>query len=111
MLRQIRRASIDSYIYMYFILSFVLIYDANHIFCVSLSEYDMHLAEDPTQNRMHESLLLFKNICNSHWFQNTPIIIFLNKRDIFQEKIQHVDLKVCFPEYDGMLSSCWEWVM
>jgi len=73
------------------------------IFCVSLSEYDMNLAEDPTQNRMHESLLLFKNICNSIWFQNTPIIIFLNKRDIFQEKIRHVDLKVCFPEYEGGL--------
>eukprot|EP00026_Physarum_polycephalum_P009628 Phypoly_transcript_09756.p1 GENE.Phypoly_transcript_09756~~Phypoly_transcript_09756.p1 ORF type:complete len:124 (+),score=12.80 Phypoly_transcript_09756:965-1336(+) len=63
----------------------------------------MPLAEDPTQNRMHESLLLFKNICNLNWFQKTPIIIFLNKRDIFLEKIRHVDLKVCFPEYDGGL--------
>jgi len=71
------------------------------IFCVSLSEYDMTLAEDVTQNRMHESLLLFKNICNSPWFQSTPIIIFLNKRDIFSDKIKTVDLKVCFPEYDG----------
>lgn len=71
------------------------------IFCVSLSEYDMTLVEDPTQNRMHESLLLFKNICNSPWFASTPIIIFLNKRDIFSEKIKKVDLKVCFPEYDG----------
>jgi len=73
------------------------------IFCVSLSEYDMNLAEDHSQNRMHESLLLFKNICNSMWFQNTPIIIFLNKRDIFLEKIRNVDLKVCFPDYDGGL--------
>jgi guanine nucleotide-binding protein G(i) subunit alpha len=77
--------------------------DPSNIFCVSLSEYDMPLAEDPTQNRMHESLLLFKNTCNSNWFKDTPIIIFLNKRDIFQEKIRHVDLKVCFPEYDGKL--------
>jgi len=71
------------------------------IFCVSLSEYDLTLVEDPTQNRMHESLLLFKNICNSPYFASTPIIIFLNKRDIFSEKITMVDLKVCFPEYDG----------
>jgi len=71
------------------------------IFCVSLSEYDMTLAEDHSQNRMHESLLLFKNICNSTWFANTPIIIFLNKRDIFVEKIKTIDLKVCFPDYDG----------
>lgn len=63
----------------------------------------MTLAEDTTQNRMHESLLLFKNICNSIWFENTPIIIFLNKRDIFQEKIKKVNLQVCFPEYTGEL--------
>jgi len=63
----------------------------------------MTLAEDSTQNRMHESLLLFKSICSSVWFQNTPIIIFLNKRDIFVEKIATVDLKVCFPDYDGGL--------
>jgi GTPase SAR1 family protein len=74
------------------------------IFCVSMSEYDMYLAEDPTQNRMHESLVLFKSICNSPWFIDTPVIIFLNKRDIFQEKIRNVDLKVCFPEYDGGLN-------
>jgi len=71
------------------------------IFCVSLSEYDMTLAEDETQNRMHESLLLFKNIINMKVFETTPIIIFLNKRDIFAEKITKVDLKICFPEYEG----------
>jgi hypothetical protein len=71
----------------------------------------MPLAEDPTQNRMHESLLLFKNICNLNWFQNTPIIIFLNKRDIFVEKIRHVDLKVCFPEYEGMCNYEFLWVL
>jgi len=74
------------------------------IFCVSLSEYDMTLAEDSTQNRMHESLLLFKQICNNHFFANTAIIIFLNKRDLFQEKITRIDLKVCFPDYAGGLS-------
>jgi len=71
------------------------------IFCVALSEYDQTLREDDTQNRMHESLMLFDEICNSHWFRNTTFILFLNKTDLFKEKIQRVDLKVCFPNYTG----------
>mmetsp|Transcript_55539 Transcript_55539/g.76994 ORF Transcript_55539/g.76994 Transcript_55539/m.76994 type:complete len:351 (+) Transcript_55539:37-1089(+) len=71
------------------------------IFCVALSEYDMKLYEDETVNRSEESLKLFDEICNSKWFGTTSIILFLNKSDLFREKIQKVDLKVCFPEYDG----------
>jgi len=71
------------------------------IFCVALSEYDLKLYEDDTTNRMHESLKLFKEICNTKWFLNTAMILFLNKRDLFAEKIAKVDLQVCFPEYTG----------
>jgi len=71
------------------------------IFCVALSEYDLKLQEDDQTNRMHESLKLFKEICNSKWFVETSMILFLNKRDIFEEKIKRVDLTVCFPEYSG----------
>jgi GTPase SAR1 family protein len=71
------------------------------IFCVSMSEYDLKLYEDETVNRMHESMMLFEEICNCQWFSDTAIILFLNKSDIFNEKIQRVDLKVCFPEYTG----------
>jgi len=72
------------------------------IFCVALSEYDQKLYEDESQNRMIESLLLFDEITNSRWFANTSMILFLNKTDLFREKIQRVDLVTCFPEYgDG----------
>jgi len=71
------------------------------IFCVAMSEYDLKLYEDDQTNRMHESLKLFKEICNSKWFVDTAMILFLNKRDLFETKIQKVDLKVCFPEYEG----------
>lgn len=71
------------------------------IFCVALSEYDLKLQEDETTNRMHESLKLFKEICNSKWFLETAMILFLNKRDLFEEKIRRVDLNVCFREYTG----------
>eukprot|EP00004_Rigifila_ramosa_P014779 TRINITY_DN338_c0_g1_i1.p1 TRINITY_DN338_c0_g1~~TRINITY_DN338_c0_g1_i1.p1 ORF type:complete len:350 (-),score=98.24 TRINITY_DN338_c0_g1_i1:186-1235(-) len=73
------------------------------IFCVALSEYDQKLYEDETQNRMQESLLLFEEIMNSKWFANTSMILFLNKTDLFKEKIARVDLARFFPEYSGGL--------
>lgn len=57
------------------------------------------------QNRMQESLKLFDSICNNKWFTDTSIILFLNKKDLFEEKIKKSPLTVCFPEYTGMLIS------
>jgi hypothetical protein len=71
------------------------------IFCVALSEYDQVLREDEAQNRMHESLMLFEEIGNSHWFSSSAIILFLNKTDLFSEKIKRVPLTCCFPNYTG----------
>eukprot|EP00761_Pharyngomonas_kirbyi_P008312 gb/GECH01008323.1/.p1 GENE.gb/GECH01008323.1/~~gb/GECH01008323.1/.p1 ORF type:complete len:356 (+),score=72.59 gb/GECH01008323.1/:1-1068(+) len=71
------------------------------IFVTALSEYDQKLYEDNNTNRMHESLLLFDEICNCKYFRDTPIIIFYNKMDLFEEKIQSVDLNTCFPDYEG----------
>lgn len=63
------------------------------------------LAEDEEMNRMIESMKLFDSICNSKWFVETSIILFLNKKDLFEEKIQRSPLTICFPEYTGELSS------
>jgi len=71
------------------------------IFCTSLSEYDQTLREDSTQNRMKESLLLFDEICNSSWFQNTAFVLFLNKTDLFKEKLKIKNITNVFPEYTG----------
>jgi len=71
------------------------------IFCVALSAYDLVLAEDEEMNRMHESMKLFDSICNNKWFTETSIILFLNKKDLFEEKIAKSSLKICFPEYPG----------
>lgn len=53
------------------------------------------------QNRMHESLMLFDSICNNKFFIDTSIILFLNKKDLFAEKIKKSPLSICFPEYTG----------
>ncbi|CAG5980260.1 unnamed protein product [Menidia menidia] len=71
------------------------------IFCVALSAYDLVLAEDEEMNRMHESMKLFDSICNNKWFTETSIILFLNKKDLFDEKITRSPLSICFPEYTG----------
>ncbi|XP_014677622.1 PREDICTED: guanine nucleotide-binding protein G(o) subunit alpha [Priapulus caudatus] len=71
------------------------------IFCVAMSEYDQVLHEDETTNRMQESLKLFDSICNNKWFTDTSIILFLNKKDLFEEKIKKSPLTICFAEYIG----------
>jgi GTPase SAR1 family protein len=71
------------------------------LFVAAISEYDQVLYEDENTNRMVEALNLFEEICNSRWFRDTSIILFLNKRDIFAEKVTKVPLTVCFPDYDG----------
>ncbi|QQP55404.1 Uncharacterized protein FKW44_008565, partial [Caligus rogercresseyi] len=63
------------------------------IFCVAMSEYDQVLHEDETT--------LFDSICNNKWFGDTSIILFLNKKDLFEEKILRSSLTICFPEYAG----------
>ena len=50
---------------------------------------------------MIESMKLFDSICNNKWFLNTSIILFLNKKDLFEEKIRRSPLTLCFPEYTG----------
>ncbi|PRP73188.1 guanine nucleotide-binding protein alpha-1 subunit [Planoprotostelium fungivorum] len=71
------------------------------LFCVALNEYDLKLFEDEDVNRMVESLELFEQIANSQWFASTAIILFLNKMDLFREKIKKVPLQDLFPEYEG----------
>lgn len=50
---------------------------------------------------MHESMKLFDSICNNKWFTDTSIILFLNKKDLFEEKIKRSSLTICYPEYTG----------
>lgn len=71
------------------------------IFCVSLSEYDQVLLEEAGQNRMTESLILFDSVINSRWFVRTSIILFLNKIDLFKQKLPLVPLQDYFADYQG----------
>lgn len=94
------------------------------IFCVALSEYDQVLLEESKQvnfffffplwrligrcniadsikNRMMESLVLFDSVVNSRWFKRTSIVLFLNKVDLFRQKLPRSPLNNYFPDYSG----------
>lgn len=71
------------------------------IFVAALSCYDEVPFEDEDGNNMTESLTVFADQCNSPTFTETPFILFLNKKDVFEDKIKRVPLTVCFPEYKG----------
>ncbi|XP_076246621.1 G protein alpha q subunit isoform X3 [Calliopsis andreniformis] len=71
------------------------------IFLVALSEYDQILFESENENRMEESKALFKTIITYPWFKYSSIILFLNKKDLLEEKIMYSHLVDYFPEYNG----------
>eukprot|EP01006_Ploeotia_vitrea_P039528 TRINITY_DN66356_c1_g15_i1.p1 TRINITY_DN66356_c1_g15~~TRINITY_DN66356_c1_g15_i1.p1 ORF type:complete len:368 (+),score=205.95 TRINITY_DN66356_c1_g15_i1:123-1226(+) len=73
------------------------------IYVAAINEYDQVLYEDQHSNRLIESLELFDEVCNSRWFRDTAMIIFLNKADLFQEKLVNAgaSLNRLFPDYSG----------
>jgi GTPase SAR1 family protein len=73
------------------------------IFVAALSEYDQVLFEDSSTNRVKEALNLFEEICALKYFASSSIMLFLNKHDLFEEKIatrpiQNVE---CWSDYQG----------
>ncbi|CAM9696386.1 unnamed protein product [Ascophyllum nodosum] len=57
------------------------------IYVAALSEYNQGMFEDANTNRMSEAVLLFQGICNNPVFERSSIILFLNKKDLFAEKL------------------------
>ncbi|XP_074553073.1 guanine nucleotide-binding protein G(o) subunit alpha-like [Halichoeres trimaculatus] len=57
------------------------------LFVVALSSYDMMLVDDPSKNRLRESLELFQSICTNAAFRSASLILLMNKTDLFREKI------------------------
>ena len=47
--------------------------------------------------------MVFEQICNSKWFTRTSMILFLNKIDIFQNKLRYSSVSSYFPEFKGTL--------
>ncbi|CAJ1070150.1 guanine nucleotide-binding protein subunit alpha-14-like [Xyrichtys novacula] len=71
------------------------------IFLAALSEYDQVLIENANDNRLKESIALFRTILSSPWFQESSTILFLNKTDLLKEKITKSHLANYFPAFKG----------
>jgi len=82
------------------------------VFVASLSEFDQKLYEDETKNRLDEAVELFKQIVNSKWFTNSSLILFLNKKDLFEKKLQEKTFGDYVKEYTGTneMKPCAEYV-
>ena len=74
------------------------------LFVASLSCYDELVYDgDREVNAMTYQLELFDEVVNNLFLSRTEIILFLNKKDLFAEKIKRVPLSKCdsFGTYDG----------
>ena len=87
------------------------------LFLVAISGYDQCLVEDKdavcavvpssslrlmlSQNQMQEALMLFESIANSQWFRKSALILFLNKMDLFRDKLACSSILKWFPDYVG----------
>ncbi|PHH67457.1 hypothetical protein CDD81_71 [Ophiocordyceps australis] len=72
------------------------------LFLVAISGYDQCLVEDKDGNQMNEALMLWESIANSHWFSKSAMILFLNKMDLFKEKLPHSHItNYGFTDYSG----------
>jgi GTPase SAR1 family protein len=64
---------------------------------------DMTLEEASEVNRMAESLKLFSEITRNRAFEQTQFVLFLNKYDLFKEKVEtrRIPLQTLFEDYEG----------
>ncbi|TFY59169.1 hypothetical protein EVJ58_g5950 [Rhodofomes roseus] len=58
------------------------------IFLAPISCFDERLAEDRRVNRLQDSLLIWKAVCSSTLLAKVQLILFLNKCDLLEKKIQ-----------------------
>lgn len=72
------------------------------VFVIALNHYTAVLFEDERRNAMHEAIDLFHEIRNSKWFKGHTVILFLNKRDLFEECVaSQKSLSICFSKEAG----------
>jgi guanine nucleotide-binding protein subunit alpha len=57
------------------------------IFLAPISGFDQVLAEDKNVNRLEDSVLLWKAVCSNKLLANVDLVLFLNKCDLLEKKL------------------------
>ncbi|PPQ93666.1 hypothetical protein CVT25_012725 [Psilocybe cyanescens] len=58
------------------------------IFLAPISGFDEVLLEDPTVNKLEDSLILWKHLVKNPVLKNTELVLFLNKTDLLKAKLE-----------------------
>ncbi|CAD5227971.1 unnamed protein product [Bursaphelenchus okinawaensis] len=69
------------------------------LFVTALSCYDQFLEEEPTKNCLEDSVELFNCMYNNEYLRKCNFILFLNKTDILERKVEHSSFSKYFPNY------------
>ena len=70
------------------------------LFVVALDCYD-EINSDTGQNEISQAIELFGKTINNKSFEDKIIMLFLNKKDLFEIKINNVPITTPFLEYEG----------
>ena len=72
------------------------------LFLAPVSAFDEVLEEDPKVSRLEDSMLLFREICRNKLLVNVDLILFLNKIDLLQKKLESgIQLNKYYAQYKG----------
>lgn len=67
------------------------------LYFTSLPDYDIPVMVDSKKTRLQESLEIWETVTLEPAFAATTLILFLNKIDIFKEKLKTSSYKKTFP--------------
>jgi len=78
---------------------------ATILFFVAANEFDIMSTDDPERTKMAISRKIFGEVCNSENIGDSPVVLLLNKLDLFHSKLETKkgwkSFKEMFPKYKG----------
>ncbi|KAJ3271558.1 hypothetical protein HDV01_006520 [Terramyces sp. JEL0728] len=75
------------------------------LFVISLAAYDQVLVEDEKTNRMVDSIELFHELVEEKLLAKPQFILFMNKKDLYEQKVKKSKIVKYFPDYEGKAGS------
>ncbi|KAK7475441.1 hypothetical protein BaRGS_00033322, partial [Batillaria attramentaria] len=71
------------------------------LFTVPMDTYDVPAKDTEDKTELEEAMESFSAVCRHPGFAPTPVVLFLNRRDIFRNKLKVSSLAKAMPDYKG----------